>query len=56
MRKLAPAVLATMLCACGSDGDSKNVAPALIIGGGIHNAGIDGTVNIYIVFKLLVHL
>ena len=46
MRELVAAVLAAGLCACGGD---DGVDPAIITGGGIHDPGIDGTVNVFVV-------
>jgi hypothetical protein len=40
-------LLAVVLCACG--GDEEKVEPAIIVGGGIHDPGIDGTVHVYVI-------
>ncbi len=48
MRKLcAASLLAIGLVACGGDGN--DVDPAIIVGGGVHDPGIDGEVNVYVI-------
>ena len=47
MRKLVAATLvAAGLCACGGD---DAVSPEIIVGGGVRDPGIDGTVNVYVI-------
>lgn len=49
MKKLcAASLLAVGLAACGGD-DGHDVEPAIIVGGGIHDPGIDGEVNVYVI-------
>ncbi len=48
MRKLcAASLLALGLGACGGDGN--DVTPTIIVGGGVHDPGIDGEVNVYVI-------
>lgn len=43
-------VLALALAACGGGDDgAPPIAPAIIAGGGVHDPGIDGTTNVYVV-------
>ncbi len=43
-------VLALVVPACGGDdGSGPPVGPVIIPGGGIHDPGIDGTVNVYVI-------